>query len=334
MLIRMRCGCGKDITVAGSTSGTSVACACGRAISIPPLPDQPFLTGFGGAGRRQPKSAQFTGTRPGGWKKVGIQVAYALLCLLAIAFVILGGGIVVLGFVLAHGNRSGIRPTVPYAGTITATLGGSILAVGIGSLIRIREEARASIRTGAPSVPRRPSSATPPSRPGTVELPLTPEMHRCLRATYSRSWRAIGVGTACLFTYTLVLGYFFVNEDGPVGMRRTFLPLGMGTGMGGILLAASIAEQCLLQRDLRRSTFLRTTGPMKIWVLRRGFQLTISDRKFIITPQIATKLWGFRWGAAWGVVDHTKRSHRILEVRDASGRVAYRLPESQPRSRS
>jgi hypothetical protein len=329
MLIRVQCGCGKELFVAGSTSGTSVACACGREISIPPLSDRPFWTGLGDAGRRQPKSARSTGTRLGGWKKAGIQVAYALVCLLAFAFVILGGGIMAVGFVLIYGNRSGLRPTVPYAGTITGILGGSIVAVGIGSLIRIREEARASIHTGAPSVPRRPRSATPPSRPGTVELPLTPEMHRCLRATCSRSWHAIGVGTACLFTYTLVLGYFFLNEDGPVGMRRTFLPLGMGAGLGGIVLAASIAEQCLFQRDVRRSTFLRTTGPMKIWARRRGFQLTIFDQKFNIPLQIATKLWGFRWGAAWGVVDHTKRSHRILEVRDASGRVAYRLPESQ-----
>jgi hypothetical protein len=155
-------------------------------------------------------------------------------------------------------------------------------------------------------------------------------MHRCLEATCSRSWRAVGIGTAVLLVYTLVLGSLFVLEDGPVGRRLTFLPLGLGTGLGSIMLAAFSGEQWLLHRDLRRSTFLRTTGPMTIRVFRQYYQLKVADRTLSINAQMIAKLARLRWG----VVDHTKHAHRILEVRDANGRVAYRLPGCPPRSLS
>jgi hypothetical protein len=242
--------------------------------------------------------------------------------------VVLGGGILVLGIALYIGNRIGLRPAFPFAGFLGMAVGGWILAMGVRALARLRAQARSSTRAEALSALRRPSPAISASAPGTVELPLTQEMHHCLEVTCSRSRRALGFGAAGLLAYTLVVGSIFLKEDGPVAMRYTFLPLGLGAGTGTIMWAALMGEQWFLQWDLRRATFLRTTGPMTIWVFGQIHQLKVADQKRSLNPQMAAKLSSLRWG----VVDHTKHAHWILEVRDASGRVAYRLPECRPRS--
>jgi hypothetical protein len=156
-----------------------------------------------------------------------------------------------------------------------------------------------------------------------AELPLTPELRRSLEALCSRSLREILGVAAFLFVYTLVVGSFFLREIGPVGGRHFFIPLGLGTGVSVVMLIASTAEHWLLRRDLRRSTFLRTSGPMTTLVSGRyRHVMKVSDQKFTITPQITAKVSGLRWGT----VNHTRHAHRILEVRDATDRVAYRAP--------
>jgi hypothetical protein len=245
-----------------------------------------------------------------------------LVWLLASGFVVLGGGTVVLGAMLFVTNRTGMNRTFPFTGYLVMAVGGGILSIGVASLARIRAQAGRSAQAGAGSAQRRPSPATRVPAPTTVELPLTPEMHRWLEASCARSRRKLAIGAVSLLAYTLVLGYFFVNDDRPIGLRFAFLPLGLGTGVGAIMLVALTGEQWLFRRDLRRSTFLRTTGPMTIWGFRQYRQLNVADQKFTLTLPMAAQLSGLRWGA----VDHVKHAHRILEVRDVRGRVAYRLP--------
>jgi hypothetical protein len=123
-----------------------------------------------------------------------------------------------------------------------------------------------------------------------------------------------------------VLGGLFVMQEGPVGSLNTFIPLGLATGGGILLWAALLGEHWLLQKDRRRSTFLRTTGPMSICRFQSyHYQLNAAGHKFTLSSPMAAKLHGLRWG----VVDHTKSSRRILEVRARDGRVAYRHPGYQ-----
>jgi hypothetical protein len=237
-------------------------------------------------------------------------------------------GIAFLGFALSVGNRTGRHATFLLAGLLTMAIGWNILKIGTGSLARIRAQARCWPRAGAASAPQLPSPAAPaprrdPDSPSTRELPLTSEMQRCLEAACSRSRRALGAGAAVLLVYTLVLGGLFVSEEGPVGLRYTFYPLGLGTGVGGIMWAALLGEHWLLQKDRRRSTFLRTTGPMSIWRFQSYHQLNAADRTFSLAFPMAAKLSGLRWG----VVDSTKHARHIFEVRAQDGRVAYRHPE-------
>jgi hypothetical protein len=240
----------------------------------------------------------------------------------------LGGGITVLGIALFIGNTTGRFPTFPFAGFLAMTVGGGILAMGRGVVEQIRAQARRTPRAGAASAPQHPNPAAPasgcaPGSPATRELPLTPALRHCLEAACSRSRRALGIGAAILLVYTLVLGTLFVREDGPVGSRYTFVPLGLGTGVGGIVWAALLGEHWLLQKDRRRSTFLRTTGPMTIWTIQYSYQLNVAGHKFSLSYPMVAKLRGLRWG----VVDHTKNARRILEVRALDDRVAYRHPE-------
>jgi hypothetical protein len=238
-----------------------------------------------------------------------------------------GGGIMVLGLVLVFGNATGLRPTFPFAGFLVMTLGGAIVGMGKSSLIRTRAPVGESPRSGDTGGGRSPGPVTPASAPAvhspaTVELPLTPELHRSLEALCSRSWREILVVAAVLLVYSLVVGSLFLREEGPVGLRYTFVPLGLGTGVGVIMLIALTAEYWLLRRDLRGLTFLRTTGPMRTWVFRQYYQLKVADQKFTITPQIAAKVSGLQRGT----VSHTRHAHRILEVWDPIDRVVYHVP--------
>jgi hypothetical protein len=240
-------------------------------------------------------------------------VAYALVWLQAWGFVVVGFGIAVLGVALFVGNRSGRYPTFPFAGFLAMMVGSGIVKMGMGSLARIRAQARRAPRAGAASAPQLPSPVAPaprrdPDSPSTRELPLTSEMQRCLEAACSRSRRALGVGAAVLLVYTLVLGGLFVREEGPVGSRHTFIPLGLGTGVGGIMWAALLGEHWLLQKDRRRSTFLRTTGPMSIRKFHYYHRLNAADRTFTLNLPMAAKLRGLRWG----VVDSTKHARHIL----------------------
>jgi hypothetical protein len=258
--------------------------------------------------------------------------------LLAWGFVVLGGGLIVLGIVVVFGNATGAFRTFRYAGFLVMALGGGLLGMGRSSLAMIRLPAGGSTRTGAnpgrsaPQATAR-ASASVVRAPATEELPLTPEMQRCLGAIRSRWFLKFRIVTAVLVIYTLIVGGLFLSEEGPVGLRKTFLPLGLGTLIGGIIWLGMIGESMLLSGDLRRSTFLRMTGPIKVerLVYPRGmYQLHVAGRKFNMNSQMVAQLRGLRRG----VVESTKRSHHVFEVRDDAGRVAYRHPEYQPQARA
>jgi len=78
-----------------------------------------------------------------------------------------------------------------------------------------------------------------------------------------------------------------------------------------------------VRRDLRGTTYLRTTGPVEVVSLGNGAMLRLADRAFLIDQRYgATELGALGWGR----VDYSPHGHVILGAWDKDGRSVYCLP--------
>ena len=74
-----------------------------------------------------------------------------------------------------------------------------------------------------------------------------------------------------------------------------------------------------VRRDLRDSTYLRTSGPVQVVSLYGGSLLRLEDRAFLADPPPAKVLRNL----TWATVDYSRHAHVIFEIRDQSGQVVY-----------
>jgi hypothetical protein len=82
-----------------------------------------------------------------------------------------------------------------------------------------------------------------------------------------------------------------------------------------------------VRRDLRGTTYLRTTGPVEVVSLGNGAMLRLADRAFLIDQRYgATELGALGWGR----VDYSPHGHVILGAWDKDGRSVYCLPGYNP----
>ena len=95
-----------------------------------------------------------------------------------------------------------------------------------------------------------------------------------------------------------------------------------GIGLVFALIAGAIwtlTREWPIRRDLRESTYLQTGGPVQLVAVYGGWLLRTADRAFHIDSHPAKVLQNM----SWAVVDHSRHSHIIFEVRDRSGKRVY-----------
>jgi len=160
----------------------------------------------------------------------------------------------------------------------------------------------------------------------TVEMPLTPEIAAVIARQSARAKRIllyIAGGAIALFGG---IGVVIGATDKTPGERMTFLAIFgfIGVASAGLIYGISwLTSFRLVRRDLRGTTFLRTTGPVEVVSMGNGAMLRLADRAFFIDQRYgATELRALGWGR----VDYSPHGHVILGAWDKDGRSVYCLP--------
>ena len=83
-----------------------------------------------------------------------------------------------------------------------------------------------------------------------------------------------------------------------------------------------------LRSDLQRGSFLRTTGPVRVTMIRHGSFLDLVDRSFGVTYDVGHAART----ADVDRVDHSPRGHYVFEMRDRHGQVVSRDKQYRPES--
>ena len=170
------------------------------------------------------------------------------------------------------------------------------------------------------------SGQTPAAEFSTVELPLTPEIAAAITRHIARSRRTLLYIVAGCLIFFGGLGAALSWTDKTPGGNLTFLAIFGSVGALSAILIYGISWLTSIKpvrRDLRGTTYLRTTGPVKIVSMSGGAMLRLADRAFLMNG---------RNGAAelselsWGRVDYSPHGHVILGVWDRDGRSVYSLP--------
>jgi hypothetical protein len=105
----IQCECGKRLAVMAGSAGASLPCGCGRSVRVPALSELRAQQGLPAYPRVDAEPAQDTSLPLGFGARV---------------LLIAGGGLLLMGgFFLFLGNRSGAFPTFPFAGFITMAIG-------------------------------------------------------------------------------------------------------------------------------------------------------------------------------------------------------------------
>jgi hypothetical protein len=161
----------------------------------------------------------------------------------------------------------------------------------------------------------------------TMELPLTPEIAALIARQIAGSRRILlYIVAGCLILFG-GLGAVLSLTDKTPGGNFTFLAIFGSIGVITAILIYGISWLTTIKpvrRDLRGTTYLRTTGPVKIVPMSGGAMLRLADRAFLMNG---------RNGAAelsqlnWGRVDYSPHGHVILGAWDKDGRSVYSLPE-------
>ncbi|MGB6197935.1 MAG: hypothetical protein WBF35_00155 [Candidatus Acidiferrales bacterium] len=168
--------------------------------------------------------------------------------------------------------------------------------------------------------------AAPAAQFSTVELPLTPEVAALIAAQSARGQRLLLYVVAGFLVFFVVLGVVLdvVNAAPGQGQTLALLLGGIGVAAGVMIYGISwLTTRKPVRRDLRGTTYLRTTGPVKVVPISTGAMLRLADRAFLIDR---------RYGMAqlstlgWGTVDYSPHGHVILGAWDNQGRPVYCLP--------
>ena len=215
-----------------------------------------------------------------------VGIVFEILLLLAL----LGGGKdLVLGFLVGAG---------------VIAMGWQLRTYGKG--IRQQEPASATSEV---------SPEAPPPHSPTVELPVTPAISAAFIRQVARWRRITAIIIACGMAFFLVpaVGIYLAmssptsSKSFPIILAATGLFFGLV--VGGIHV---FQRERPVRRDLRDSTYLRTSGPVQVVSLFGGSLLRLADRAFLADPPPAKVLRNLKWAT----VDYSRHAHVIFEIRD------------------
>jgi hypothetical protein len=177
---------------------------------------------------------------------------------------------------------------------------------------------------GSPAVPGQ--SNAPTAEFSTVELPLTPEIVAAIVRQSARAKRLLTYVAGGFCILFVGLGIVLGATDKTPGEGMTFLVIFglIGVASGGMIYGIWwLTAMKPVRRDLRGTTYLRTTGPVEVVSLGNGAMLRLADRAFLIDQRYgATELGALGWGR----VDYSPHGHVILGAWDKDGRSVYCLP--------
>jgi hypothetical protein len=169
-------------------------------------------------------------------------------------------------------------------------------------------------------------SAAPAPEFSTVELPLTPEIAAMIKRQSARAKRILlYVVAGCLIFFSALGGVLSITDKTP-GQGGTFLAVfgSIGVASAGLIYGISwLTSFRLIGRDLRGTTYLRTTGPVEVVSMGNGAMLRLADRAFLIDQRYGARELGV---LGWGRVDYSPHGHVILGAWDKDGNSVYCLP--------
>ena len=176
---------------------------------------------------------------------------------------------------------------------------------------------------------RRP--ATTGARDATVEMPST-DAHRAALARGVRfATRLFSIMAVSFLVVLLGAGaYLAQSNPGMSGLEALAITGGIGTTIALIIGALGWWQVRALRSDLQHGIFLRTTGPVRVTMIRHGSFLDLVDRSFGVTYDVGhvARTTEVRQ------VDHSPRGHHVFEMRDPNGEVVYRdkhyRPDAEP----
>jgi len=164
--------------------------------------------------------------------------------------------------------------------------------------------------------------ATPsPSESPTMELPVTPAVTAVIVNRAARSRRIIGIIIVSGLVFFLLLGEGIdLAVSSPGGLKA--LPFLTCAGLLFGLIVGWIwvfPRELTIRKDLRDSTYLRTSGPVRVVQVYGGWLLRLSDRSFLTEARPAKALGKL----TRATVDYSRHAHMIFEIRNDSGQIVY-----------
>jgi len=180
------------------------------------------------------------------------------------------------------------------------------------------------VGAGTPAVPGQSNIAA--AEFSTVELPLTPEIAAVITQQSARAKRLLYYVAGGFCVLFILLGAVLGVTDKTPGEGKVFLMIFGSIGIASGLMIYGIwwlTAMKPVRRDLRGTTYLRTTGPVEVVSLGNGAMLRLADRAFLIDQRYgATELGALGWGR----VDYSPHGHVILAAWDKDGQSVYCLP--------
>ncbi len=177
---------------------------------------------------------------------------------------------------------------------------------------------------GSPGTPGQ--SNAPAAEFSTVELPLTPEVAAVIARQSARAKKILLYVAGGFCVLFVGLGVVLGATDKKPGEGMTFLAIFGSIGIASALMIYGLSwltSMKPVRRDLRGTTYLRTTGPVEVVSLGNGAMLRLADRAFLIDQRYgATELGALGWGR----VDYSPHGHVILGAWDKDGNSVYCLP--------
>jgi hypothetical protein len=169
-------------------------------------------------------------------------------------------------------------------------------------------------------------SNVPAAEFSTVELPLTPDVVAVIVRQSARAKKLLYYVAGGFCVLFVVLGAVLGVTDKTPGDGKIFLMIFGSIGIASGLMIYGIwwlTAMKPVRRDLRGTTYLRTTGPVEVVSLGNGAMLRLADRAFLIDQRYgATELGALGWGR----VDYSPHGHVILGAWDKDGNSVYCLP--------
>jgi hypothetical protein len=174
---------------------------------------------------------------------------------------------------------------------------------------------------GAPGQP-----AAPAGEFSTVELPLTPDVAAVISAQNGRVRRLLLYVVGGFLVFFILLGAGLAAGNVAPGNDGALFAVLAGVGVASVILIYGISWLTALRpvrRDLRGTTYLRTTGPVQVVAMSSGGMLRLADRAFLMNGRNGMKELS---KLPWGRVDYSPHGHVILAAWDREGRSVYSLP--------